>query len=101
MMGGVGHKMISSRFRGGEATAVMGGVELDLRGARAAGDTVVLNVLAWWGGIDIFVPKDWKVASEVIPIMAGYEDLTKVEPDARTHLIVKGLVVMGGVEVKN
>ena len=101
MMGGVGHKMISDRFRGGEATAFMGGVELDLRHAKPASDTVVLQVLAWWGGIDVFVPKDWKVTSEVLPIMAGYEDTTKVEADAKVQLIIKGLVVMGGVEVKN
>jgi hypothetical protein len=101
MMGGVGHKLISSQFRGGEATAVMGGVELDLRGARAATNTVVIHVMAWWGGIEIRVTKDWHVQSEVLPIMAGYEDTTKTESEVKTQLVVKGLVVMGGVEVKN
>ena len=101
MMGGVGHKLISTQFRGGEATAVMGGVELDLRNARAATPTVVIHVMAWWGGIEIRVPKDWQVQSEVLPIMAGYEDTTKNEGEVRTQLVVKGLVVMGGVEVKN
>ena len=101
MMGGVERKMNSSQFRGGEATAVMGGIELDLRGAKAASDTVVIHVLAWWGGIEIRVPKDWMVTSEVLPIMAGYEDQTKLENGTKTHLVVKGLVVMGGIEVKN
>ena len=101
MMGAVVRKMNSARFRGGEVTAFMGGVELDLRGVHPATDTIVIDVLAWWGGIELWVPPDWKVSSEVLPIMAGYEDKTKVAADAKTHLIVRGLVVMGGVEVGN
>jgi hypothetical protein len=100
-VGGVTRKMNSSQFRGGEATAFMGGVELDLRNAHAASDTIVIDVLAWWGGIELWVPPGWKVTSEVLPIMAGYEDKTKVQPDAKTHLIVRGFVVMGGIEVGN
>lgn len=101
MMGGIVRKMNSARFRGGEVTAFMGGIELDLRGAHAASDTIVIDVLAWWGGIELWVPPGWKVTSEVLPIMAGYEDKTKPSPDAKTHLIVRGLVVMGGIEVGN
>jgi len=101
IMGGVVRKMNSGHFVGGEATAFMGGVELDLRGARAATDTLVLDVLVWWGGVELKVPPDWKVTSEVVPIMAGIEDKTKVQLDAKTHLIVRGLVVMGGIEVGN
>jgi len=101
MMGGVVRKMSSSQFRGGEATAFMGGVELDLRNAHPANNTVVMDVLAWWGGIELWVPPDWKVTSEVLPIMAGYEDKTKPQADAKTHLILRGLVVMGGIEVGN
>jgi len=101
LIGGMTRKMNSSQFRGGEATAFMGGVELDLREAHAARDTIVIDVLAWWGGIELWVPPDWKVTSEVLPIMAGFEDKTKVQPDAKTHLIVRGFVVMGGIEVGN
>ena len=101
LMGGVTRKMSSSQFRGGEATAIMGGVELDLRNAHPANNTVVMDVLAWWGGIEIWVPQDWKVTSEVLPVMAGYEDKTKPQPDAKTHMILRGLEVMGGIEVGN
>jgi len=101
MLGGMARKMNSAQFRGGEATAFMGGVELDLRNAHPAGETVIIDVLAWWGGIELWVPTDWKVTSEVVPFMAGYEDKTKPRPDAKTHLVLRGLVVMGGVEVGN
>jgi hypothetical protein len=81
----------------------MGGVEVDLRGARTTGPQVVIDAFAMWGGIEIFVPRDWKVVSEVLPLMAGYEDHT-APPDggaAKTTLVIRGLVVMGGIEIKN
>ncbi len=92
----------SPQFRGGDASAVMGGVELDLRGARPAGPQVVLDVFAWWGGVDIMVPRDWRVVSEVMPFMGGYEDKSRpVEGEVATTLVLRGVVIMGGVEVKN
>jgi len=92
----------SQDFRGGDVSAVMGGVELDLRGARTKSPRVVLDVFAWWGGVDIQVPRDWRVVSEVLPLMAGYEDKTRpAEGETATTLVIRGAVIMGGIEVKN
>ena len=101
-MGGVTRNVDSQDLVGLEATAVMGGVEADLRGARARGREVVVEVFAWWGGIDLIVPENWRVASEVTPIMGGVDDQSKaVGGEATTTLVVRGLVVMGGVEIRN
>ena len=101
-MGGVTRNVDSQDLVGLEATAVMGGVEADLRGARARGREVVAEVFAWWGGIDLIVPENWRVASEVTPIMGGVDDQSKaVGGEATTTLVVRGLVVMGGVEIRN
>lgn len=102
VMGAAGRRVHSQQFRGAEATALMGGVELDLRSAKAASDTVYVEVFTWWGGIEIVVPRDWKVDIEASPIMGGVVDTTKapVGPVATT-LVVRGIVIMGGVEVKN
>jgi hypothetical protein len=102
MMAGVVLKNASREFRGGDVSAVMGGAQLDLREARAAGPQVVVDVFAWMGGIEIFVPRDWRVVGEVTPIMAGYEDQTKApEGEVHTTLIVRGVAIMGGVEIKS
>lgn len=86
-----------------EVTAVMGGVELDLHHASTERREVVAEVFAWWGGIEICVPDDWEVISEVTPIMGGVENQSRVSPGVSpvTTLIVRGLVIMGGIEIKN
>ena len=102
IMGGVVRNIESQDLVGIEASAVMGGVELDLRGAKARGREVVVEAFAWWGGIELYVPDDWRVVNEVTPIMGGVEDKTRlnaVEPV--TTLIVRGIVIMAGIELSN
>ena len=50
----------------------------------------------------IKVPADWKVTNEALPIMGGVDDKTRApEGEVRGHLVLKGPIIMGGVEVKN
>jgi Domain of unknown function (DUF5668)/Cell wall-active antibiotics response 4TMS YvqF len=99
---GLERKVTSPDFRGGDVTAIMGGAEIDLRGSKMTGDAAVVDVLVLWGGVDLYVPADWRVTVEALPLMGGIEDATRVPPgEVRGHLILKGVVLMGGVEVKN
>lgn len=102
LMAGVNRKATSKELRGGDATAIMGGCEIDLRDASPAGGEASIDVFALWGGIEILVPGDWTVVNNVTPIMGGVEDSRKtVGSDPTKRLVVKGLALMGGVEIKN
>lgn len=99
-----GHELrpVSRPFRGADLNAVMGGIKLDLTSARMEGDSAVIEVFAFWGGVEIFVPPDWTVTSEVTTLMAGFIDKRRPTTVVPTkHLIVKGMIVMAGVEIKN
>jgi predicted membrane protein len=99
LMSGVTRKF-KGVFRGGQLTAIMGGLELDLRGAQVQ-DVAIIDTLAFWGGIEIFVPEDWSVVNEGFAFMGGFDDQTHSQPPGnRPHLIVRGLALMGGVEIK-
>lgn len=92
----------SQEFRGGSATALLGGVELDLRRAALAGGRATLEVFTMWGGIDISVPEGWSVESHVFPLMGAFEDNTRPSGEADApRLIVRGMVVMGGIDVNH
>jgi len=92
-----------SVFRGAEMTAFMGGCELDLRDAlMSTGELAVIDVFAVMGGVTIFVPPHWTVSQEVEAIMGGVHDKTHSVPsNPAQHLLVRGTVVMGGVEISN
>ncbi|HUR21349.1 MAG TPA: DUF5668 domain-containing protein [Vicinamibacterales bacterium] len=93
-------RITSPLFRRADLTAIMGGVEVDLRGASTGGQEAVIDVFAWWGGIEITVPPDWAVSNQVVVFMGGAEDKSSGTQDARNRLVVRGFVVMGGVEIK-
>lgn len=101
VLSGVNRGSNSNAFRGGELTAFMGGCEIDLRQAAVNGEAVI-DVFAMWGGIEIRVPENWRVIGRVTPVMGGFDDTTRPPQGASAHkLIVRGVVLMGGVEVKN
>ena len=101
VLGGVTRGNNSRTFRGGDLTAILGGCEIDLRQAAIDGEAVI-DVFAMWGGIEIRVPEDWTVVGRVTPLLGGFEDKTRPPQGATAHrLVVRGFVIMGGVEVKN
>ena len=102
MWSGIERKVVSLDFRGGDVTAIMGGAEIDLRQAKMPGGRAVVDVTVLWGGVELYVPGDWTVTVEALPLMAGVEDATRAPAgEVRGHLVVKGVVLMSGVEIKN
>jgi predicted membrane protein len=102
VLGGVERRISTRNFQGGEATAIMGGCEIDLRDAGSEGDPAVINVFSVWGGIEIRVPEDWEVQVEGTAIMGAFEDKSRTTADNGSKLlIIRGLVLMAGVEITN
>lgn len=101
LVGGISRKNASQSFQGGELTAFMGGCEIDLRDARIAGPQAVIDCFAMWGGIEIQIPPDWVVDSQVSVFAASFEDKTRPPVQPAGRLVIRGTAFMGGIEVKN
>lgn len=104
IMGGSRRASSAADFQGGNVLALMGGVEVDLRGAGLASGEAVIEAFTLWGGIEISVPREWEVDSRGVALLGAFEDKTHPrEPGVggRPRLLVTGLAVMGGVEIKN
>jgi hypothetical protein len=97
---GVQRRVSSPVFRHADLTAVMGGIELDLRQAGTGGGEAVIDVFVMWGGIEITVPPDWAVSNQVVPIMGGAEDKSTGTQTSQNRLILRGVAIMGGIEIK-
>lgn len=88
-------------FKRGDYTAVMGGCEVDLRHAEIKGDATI-DVFAFWGGVDIKVPKHFTLEPNVTCILGGVGDKTEqTEADPNQKLVIQGMVMMGGVDITN
>jgi len=102
MLGGAEHRISSPDFKGGDATAILGGCKIDLRQAVIKDGQAVIDTFALWGGIEILVPPEWSLVSLGTPILGAFEDKTRpAQPATGPRLVIKGVAIMGGVEIKN
>jgi hypothetical protein len=105
VFGGSKRRVNTPDFRGGDAIAVFGGVEFDLRGAGMTVDQAVIDVNVVCGGLEVRVPDSWTITNRAVTIFGGVEDKTvqsKLEPTAKSpHLIITGSVVFGGISLRN
>ena len=102
VMGGNVRTLGAQDFVSGDVVAVMGGCEVDLAYARLRQGEGTLDVLAFWGGVEVRVPAGWQVENRIAAILGGVEDRTTPPADPNApRLILRGSVIMGGLEVKN
>jgi len=102
ILGGREHDNAFENFVGGDVTAFLGGVDLDLSDSTMSGDEAVIEVFVVMGGIELRVPRDWVVVDEVGIVMGGLEDQSRA-PDSATakRLVLRGSVFMGGLNIRN
>ncbi|MGA2419526.1 MAG: DUF5668 domain-containing protein [Candidatus Acidiferrum sp.] len=109
LFGGIERRITTTDFKGGVVTALFGGVELDMRQATITQDAVEVTVNAICGGCELRVPEAWEVVAHGQGIFGGYVDSTKAReylPETlagtrRKALILRGVALFGGVEIKN
>lgn len=104
IFGGPSVASASQQFHSASLTAIFGGVTLDLRHATPGSDGATITATAAFGGIDILVPRGWRITTSSTPLFAGVEDKTdtssELAEDAPT-LHVDALALFGGIEIKH
>jgi predicted membrane protein len=105
VFGGFKRKLQTKQFRGGRVVAMFGGYQLDLRNCDIEAQEATLEATSMFGGGEIRVPETWNVVIEATGIFGGYSDDRHVmdnelPPNAK-KLIVRGVALFGGVEIKN
>jgi predicted membrane protein len=103
LFGGRNQRVTSASFASADATALFGGVELDLRDAEVADPPAQVSAFVLFGGVDVVVPRDWNVQLDVFPVFGGAEDERprRDEEHDETDLVVTGIAAFGGVTVKD
>jgi predicted membrane protein len=106
-------RVITNRFAGGEIVTIFGGFDIDLTQSDIQGTQTQIDVVTIFGGGDIRVPPNWEVVLETVGIFGGCGDRTLhleqqksnsgSDPAAPTtkRLIVKGVAIFGGLNIKN
>lgn len=103
VFGGAKKNIISKNFKGGDIVVVFGGTELDLTRADFTGKAEI-ELTTVFGGTKLIIPSNWKLESEVVTVFGGIEDkrnLYNIAENPDKVLLLKGTVIVGGVEIKS
>ena len=103
VFGGIDRHIAAQDFHGSQCTAIFGGCKIDLRDAQIQGSEAVMSTYAIFGGVEIRVPDDWEVVNRNTSIFGGVNDHTRQSSSGRggKTLILDGVTIFGGTEVKN
>jgi predicted membrane protein len=103
IFGGGERKVVTPNFKGGRMVAMFGGSKVDLTHCNIApGDRPMIEVVSIFGGSGLVVPSDWNVKVEIFNIFGGYVDKRiSSQVDYNKTVIVKGVTIFGGGEVKS
>ncbi|MFA5971646.1 MAG: DUF5668 domain-containing protein [Lentimicrobiaceae bacterium] len=103
IFGGGERKVVTPNFKGGRMVSMFGGSKIDLTHCNIApGDRPIIEVVHIFGGSGLLVPSDWNVKVEVFNIFGGYADKRIAsQVDYNKTVIIKGITIFGGGEVKS
>lgn len=102
ILAGSDRRITSQEFRGGDVSNVLGGTEIDLLEAKLAPGEWLLTVSTVLGGVEIRVPRDWRLEVQPTTMLGSVDDHTRQNTDATGgKLIIKASALLGGVDIKN
>jgi predicted membrane protein len=102
ILAGSDRRVTSREFKGGDISNILGGTKLDLLESRLAPGDWLLTVSTVLGGVEILVPRDWRIEIHPTNMLGGVDDHTRQTPDATGgRLIIKASALLGGIEIKN
>jgi hypothetical protein len=102
ILAGSDRRVISREFKGGDIANILGGTKLDLLEAKLAPGDWLLTVSTVLGGVEILVPRDWRIEVNPTNMLGGVDDHTRQNPDAAGgRLIIKASALLGGIDIKN
>jgi predicted membrane protein len=96
----------AQNLAGGKATSIFGGIEFDLRKAGLQPGGAVIDCVSVFGGCGFKIPMDWNVRNEVTTIFGAFTDKRGDTYNDRYYdpsktIVIKGVSIFGGIEVKH
>jgi predicted membrane protein len=107
VFGSQNRRVETQQFEGGKVDAIFGSIELDLSAAAISSPDrrAKLQVSAVFGGVEITVPRAWRVLMKTAAVFGGCNDRTvppRPEPGLEpATLVITGGAVFGGIEIRN
>lgn len=103
VFGGVRHVVLDEVFKGAKIRNSFGGTTIDLRHTHIEKGETIIDIECNWGGVELYIPADWKVINQCSPFFGGCDDKRwqAAISDPQRILIIRGNITFGGLEIRD
>lgn len=103
VFGAVRHVVLDDIFKGASIRTSFGGTTIDLRHTHIAPGETYIDLECSCGGIELFIPADWKVVIKCNAFIGGCEDKRWQGANVNQEciLVIRGNISIGGLEIKD
>lgn len=101
--GATRHVVLDELFKGATVSISFGGTIIDLRHTHIAPGETYIDLDCNCGGVELYVPSDWRVVMKCSAFFGGCEDKRWQNGnfDKERTLVIRGKLSFGGLEVKD
>jgi predicted membrane protein len=92
--------LTAQNFKGGKIVMVFSGGEIDLAQVKTDSTDIHLEVASVFSGIEITVPKEWKVKSSANVFLGNVDTHAAEGGDSNVTLTIHGDAVFGEIEIR-
>ena len=89
----------SQEFKSADVKCSFGAMKVYLDKAAVPSGEAVIRMDVSFGGLELYVPRSWKVINQVDAIFGGLEEKSSGNPNGSPALILTGSVKFAGVEI--
>lgn len=89
----------SDDFRKANISCSFGGVKVYFDRAVIKGEQAVIHIENSFGGVELYIPKDWRVVNNMSVSMAGVTEKNRNSGVNAKTLVLTGNVTFGGVDI--
>lgn len=89
----------SQEFKSADIKCSFGAMKVYLDKAVVPTGEAVIRMDVSFGGVELYVPRDWKVINQVDAIFGGLEEKSSSDPNGSPTLILTGSVRFAGVDI--
>lgn len=89
----------SDNFKEANFSCAFGALSIYFNNAKMENDVAIVNLDASFSGVELYIPKEWKVINELDSNLAGIEEKNNSSKDSSKTLKLRGRVNLSGLEI--